>query len=46
MLLGGVAFKVPVNVAKLGLRGKARLVDDAHEPGFVNFENKTVNYHT
>jgi hypothetical protein len=32
MPVGGVAFKIPVNGRKPGLRGRAKLADDAHEP--------------
>jgi len=32
-------------VAKPGLRGKAKLADDAHEPVLYILKNKTVNYH-
>ena len=46
MLLGGVAFKVPVNGTKPGLHRQAKLADDAHEPVLQIFkkQNRELSY--
>jgi hypothetical protein len=38
-------FQVPVNWQGLGLGGRVKLANDAHEPVLYISKNKTVNYH-